>query len=88
MLKIQKLSVDDGAENYNMLTDENVYPGGEGAGYAGGIMSAAVDGIRVAEHILKQNYNNGILLCKMEYAHKFQSFSFSFGSYKIEPGFQ
>lgn len=29
-----------------------LYPCGEGAGYAGGIMSAAVDGIRVAEHIL------------------------------------
>ncbi len=28
---------------------EGVYPAGEGAGYAGGIMSAAVDGIRVAE---------------------------------------
>lgn len=40
-------------ENYNMLTDPNVYPGGEGAGYAGGIMSAAVDGIRIALAILK-----------------------------------
>jgi len=29
-----------------------LYPCGEGAGYAGGIMSAAVDGIRVAEQIL------------------------------------
>ena len=29
-----------------------LYPCGEGAGYAGGIMSAAVDGIRVAERIL------------------------------------
>ncbi len=29
-----------------------VYPCGEGAGYAGGIMSAAVDGIRVAQAIL------------------------------------
>ena len=31
-----------------------VYPAGEGAGYAGGIMSAAVDGIRIAEGILKE----------------------------------
>lgn len=30
-----------------------LYPGGEGAGYAGGIMSAAVDGIRLAEKILE-----------------------------------
>jgi uncharacterized FAD-dependent dehydrogenase len=29
-----------------------VYPGGEGAGYAGGIMSAAVDGMRCAEAVL------------------------------------
>ncbi len=28
-----------------------LYPCGEGAGYAGGIMSAAVDGIRAAEAI-------------------------------------
>lgn len=31
-----------------------VYPCGEGAGYAGGIMSAAVDGLRVAEAIMAQ----------------------------------
>lgn len=31
-----------------------LYPCGEGAGYAGGIMSAAVDGIRVASAILTQ----------------------------------
>lgn len=29
-----------------------LYPAGEGAGYAGGIVSAAVDGMRAAEHIL------------------------------------
>lgn len=35
------------------------YPSGEGAGYAGGIMSAAVDGIRVAEAIaIKASQNN------------------------------
>ena len=31
---------------------DRIYPCGEGAGYAGGIMSAAVDGIRVAQAIL------------------------------------
>jgi len=31
-----------------------IYPCGEGAGYAGGIMSAAVDGIRVAQAILRR----------------------------------
>ncbi|MBQ1976864.1 MAG: hypothetical protein II227_05430 [Clostridia bacterium] len=34
------------------LRYERIYPCGEGAGYAGGIMSAAVDGIRVAQAIL------------------------------------
>lgn len=31
-----------------------LYPGGEGAGYAGGIMSAAVDGIRIARSIAER----------------------------------
>ena len=31
-----------------------LYPCGEGAGYAGGITSAAMDGIRVAEEIAKR----------------------------------
>ena len=30
-----------------------LYPGGEGAGYAGGILSAAVDGIKIAEAVAK-----------------------------------
>lgn len=40
------------------LESENIkglYPCGEGAGYAGGIMSAAVDGIKVAEMIIKKH---------------------------------
>jgi len=31
-----------------------VYPCGEGAGYAGGITSAAVDGMRCAEAVLRE----------------------------------
>ena len=31
---------------------KGLYPCGEGAGYAGGIMSAAVDGIRCAEALI------------------------------------
>ena len=38
------------------LTVKGLYPTGEGAGYAGGIVSAAVDGIKVAESIM-QRYN-------------------------------
>jgi uncharacterized FAD-dependent dehydrogenase len=34
------------------LGNPGIYPCGEGAGYAGGITSAAVDGIKVAEAIL------------------------------------
>lgn len=37
-----------------MSSMEGLYPAGEGAGYAGGIMSAAVDGIRIAEEIVKK----------------------------------
>lgn len=33
---------------------KGLYPAGEGAGYAGGIMSAAMDGIRTAEEIAKK----------------------------------
>lgn len=33
---------------------EGIYPCGEGAGYAGGITSAAMDGIRVAEFVAKK----------------------------------
>lgn len=33
---------------------EGLYPVGEGAGYAGGIMSAAVDGIKVAEKVMQR----------------------------------
>lgn len=38
-------------ENYQSIGLHGLYPCGEGAGYAGGITSAAVDGIRVAEAI-------------------------------------
>lgn len=38
-------------ENYE-ANIKNIYPIGEGAGYAGGIMSAAVDGIRAVESIV------------------------------------
>lgn len=31
---------------------KGLYPCGEGAGYAGGIMSAAVDGVKAAEKII------------------------------------
>ena len=39
-------------ETLKSLSHENIYPCGEGAGYAGGIMSSAIDGIKIAEKIL------------------------------------
>ena len=38
-------------EDYQSLNTEGLYPAGEGASYAGGIFSAAVDGIEVAEAV-------------------------------------
>jgi uncharacterized FAD-dependent dehydrogenase len=36
-------------ENFQSLNTQGLFPAGEGAGYAGGILSAGVDGIKVAE---------------------------------------
>lgn len=36
---------------YQSINTKGLYPAGEGAGYAGGILSAAVDGIEVAEAV-------------------------------------
>ena len=41
-------------ESMQSLTHRGVYPVGEGAGYAGGIVSSAVDGLRAAEAIISQ----------------------------------
>jgi uncharacterized FAD-dependent dehydrogenase len=38
-------------EDYQSVNTEGLYPAGEGASYAGGIFSAAVDGIEVAEAV-------------------------------------
>lgn len=37
---------------------KDLYPSGEGAGYAGGIVTAAVDGIKCAEKIISKYYAN------------------------------
>ncbi len=41
-------------ENMESENISNLYPIGEGAGYAGGIVSAAVDGIKLAERIIQE----------------------------------
>jgi uncharacterized FAD-dependent dehydrogenase len=37
--------------SYQSINTNGLYPAGEGAGYAGGILSAAIDGIKVAEAV-------------------------------------
>lgn len=39
-------------ESFQSVSIKGLYPCGEGAGYAGGIMSAAVDGLKVAKRIV------------------------------------
>jgi hypothetical protein len=39
--------------NLESISTEGLYPCGEGAGFAGGIVSAAVDGLKVAENIIR-----------------------------------
>ena len=39
-------------EGLQSLSVRGLYPCGEGAGYAGGILSAAVDGLRCAEALI------------------------------------
>lgn len=38
-------------DDFQSINTRGLYPAGEGAGYAGGIMSAAIDGIKVAEAV-------------------------------------
>jgi uncharacterized FAD-dependent dehydrogenase len=40
-------------DDYQSVNVKGLYPAGEGAGYAGGILSAGVDGIRVAEAVAR-----------------------------------
>ena len=46
-------------ENLESLSIKGIYPCGEGAGYAGGIVSAAVDGMTVAEKIIEKINHKG-----------------------------
>lgn len=41
--------------NLQSISVGGLYPCGEGAGYAGGIISAAVDGIKCAEKIIENS---------------------------------
>ncbi|HWI84258.1 NAD(P)/FAD-dependent oxidoreductase [Ramlibacter sp.] len=41
-------------EDFQSLNVRGLYPGGEGAGYAGGILSAGVDGIKLGEAVARR----------------------------------
>ena len=45
---------------YQSLNTRGLFPAGEGAGYAGGILSAAVDGIEVAEAVALSMVGDGL----------------------------
>ncbi|MCZ2135491.1 MAG: hypothetical protein LC098_08700 [Burkholderiales bacterium] len=47
------LRVERDGDDLQSLNVGGLYPAGEGAGYAGGILSAAIDGIRVAEALAR-----------------------------------
>ncbi|MBF5004090.1 NAD(P)/FAD-dependent oxidoreductase [Diaphorobacter caeni] len=47
------LRIGRGAD-FQSLNTQGLYPAGEGAGYAGGILSAGVDGIKVGESLARQ----------------------------------
>jgi uncharacterized FAD-dependent dehydrogenase len=42
-------------EDFQSVNTPGLYPGGEGAGYAGGILSAAIDGIKLAEAVAQRS---------------------------------
>ena len=51
---VRILRMDDGQS----VNTSGLYPAGEGAGYAGGIMSAAIDGIKIAEKVAQNIHDN------------------------------
>ncbi len=47
-------------DDLQSLNVKGLYPAGEGAGYAGGILSAGIDGIRIAEAVALQIKGTGV----------------------------
>lgn len=45
-------------KEFESVNTKGLYPAGEGAGYAGGILSAGIDGIKVAEAVAKSMLKN------------------------------
>ena len=40
-------------DDYASINTRGLYPAGEGAGYAGGILSAGIDGLKIAEPVAR-----------------------------------
>jgi uncharacterized FAD-dependent dehydrogenase len=49
-------------DSFQSVNTRGLYPAGEGAGFAGGILSAGVDGIRVAEAVAAHMVRTGVAL--------------------------
>tara|TARA_R110001583_G_scaffold10698_6_gene49142 strand:+ start:10918 stop:12537 length:1620 start_codon:yes stop_codon:yes gene_type:complete len=45
-------------KDFQSINTKGLYPAGEGAGYAGGILSAGIDGIKIAEAVALDMLNN------------------------------
>lgn len=43
-------------DEHGMSNIKGLYPVGEGAGYAGGITTSAMDGLKIAEHLINNNF--------------------------------
>lgn len=48
-------------ESFQSINTKGLFPAGEGAGYAGGILSAGVDGIQIAEAVALNLLGDGVL---------------------------
>ena len=53
-------------DDYQSLNTKGLYPAGEGAGYAGGILSAGVDGIKVAEAVALSIQSQSVLVSAID----------------------
>ena len=56
-------------ETLEYVSMKGIYPCGEGAGYSGGIVSSAIDGIRCAEAAAASDYRSALPGCSHKQAH-------------------
>ena len=46
------LRINRDEDSFQSVSTKGIYPSGEGAGFAGGIVSAAIDGLKCAEALI------------------------------------